>query len=411
MNCLRFVTMTLLKRLVGPAMLVAVGYMDPGNWATDLAGGSRYAYSLLFVILFSNIFAIFLQHACIRLGIATGLDLAQACRRYLPRPVNFVLWVLCELAIIAMDLAEVLGSAIAIKLLFGIPILWGVAITALDVIFILFLFEKNYRVLEISISALIFFILACFGVQLFLSQPHIPDLLLGFIPTTDIITNSDMRWIAIGILGATVMPHNLYLHSFLVKGANKLDKKHEIREHTKSTIASLSIAFLINAGILILAASAFYTNGLQNVSEIEEAHRILNPILGVGFASTLFALALLACGQNASITGTLAGQAVMDGFLNIKVKPWIRRLITRSLAIIPAWILIYAYGEHSTTDLLIMSQVVLSLQLGFAVIPLVYFTSNRVIMGSEFVTPSWLKYTLWTISIIIVGFNITLLIR
>lgn len=391
-------------------MLVAVGYMDPGNWATDLAGGSRFGYTLLSVILVSNIFAIFLQHASIRLGIATGKDLAESCRAYLPGWLNYILWILCEIAIIAMDLAEVLGSAIALKLLFGIPLIYGVTITTLDVLLVIFLFEKNFRLLEIIISSLIFLILACFGIQLFLSRPEFHSILINLIPQEEILTNREMRWIAIGILGATVMPHNLYLHSYLVKKFHKSpNRTHQIKDNTISTISSLSLAFFINAGILILAAAVFHTNGLSNISEIEEAYKILDPLLGVGYASALFAIALLACGQNATITGTLAGQAVMEGFIHIRLKPWVRRLITRGLAIIPAWFLLFFFGEKSTTDLLILSQVVLSLQLGFAVIPLIYFTSNRVIMTSEHVNPLWLKISLWVIGTIIVSFNLTII--
>jgi manganese transport protein len=402
--------MMMFKRFVGPAMLVAVGYMDPGNWATDLAGGSRFEYTLLSVILISNIFAIFLQHTSIRLGIGTGLDLAQACRAFLPRWANFILWILCEIAIIAMDLAEVLGTAIALNLLFGIPLVYGVAITILDVILVLFLFEKNFKVIEIIISSLIFLVIGCFMVELFLSKPQIASIMAGFVPTKEIIQNGEMRWIAIGILGATVMPHNLYLHSYLVKKLNKSDNRgYEILDNTKSTISSLSLAFFVNAGILILAASAFYKNGQTNVSEIEVAYKILDPILGVDFASLLFAIALLACGQNATITGTLAGQAVMEGFLDLKIPTWVRGMITRGLAIIPAWLLLYYAGDSSTTDLLIWSQVILSLQLGFAIVPLIYFTSNSVIMTQEFVNPKWLKWTLVSIASIIIGFNITIL--
>lgn len=397
------------KRFFGPGMLVAVGYMDPGNWATDLAGGARYEYKLLFVILISNVFAMFLQHAAIRLGVVTGKDLAESCKIYFPKYFNYFLWVICEIAIIAMDLAEVLGSAIALKLLFGIPITWGIAITALDVFVILFLFEKKMRVTEIFITSLIVVVLGCFAVELFLSQPDLPKLFAGLVPSKDVLFNSDMRWIAVGILGATVMPHNLYLHSNIIKLKHTdSDIKNTLKYGTIDSTLSLLVAFFINAGILILAASAFYKNGLM-VSEIEEAYKILDPLLGVGFASILFGVALLASGQNATITGTMAGQIVMEGFLNLKLKPWMRRLITRSLAIIPAWILLHIYGEGSTTDLLVLSQVILSLQLGFAVIPLVYFTSNRVIMGSEFVNPSWLKWSLWFISVVIIGFNMTLL--
>jgi manganese transport protein len=391
-------------------MLVAVGYMDPGNWATDLAGGARYEYQLLFVILLSNIFAMFLQHTAIRLGVVTGRDLAECCKLYFHPIFNCFLWFICEIAIIAMDLAEVLGSAIALKLLFGIPMKWGVAITALDVFLILYLFEKKMRVTEIFVSSLIFVVLGCFGVELFLSQPDLPKLFAGFVPSNDILFNSDMRWIALGILGATVMPHNLYLHSSIIKLKHTDgDIKNTMKYGTIDSTLSLLVAFFINAGILILAASTFFKHGVV-VSEIEEAYKILDPLLGVGFASILFGVALLASGQNATITGTMAGQIVMEGFLNLKMKPWIRRLVTRSLAIIPAWILLHLYGESRTTDLLVLSQVILSLQLGFAVVPLIYFTSNRVIMGSKFVNPTWLKCLLWIISAVIIGFNLMLLL-
>jgi manganese transport protein len=395
-------------RFVGPGLLVAVGYMDPGNWATDLAGGARYEYQLLSVIFISNIFAMFLQHAAIRLGVVTGLDLAEACRRYFPKYVGYVLWLLCEIAIIAMDLAEVLGSAIALKLLFGLPLSWGIAITALDVFLILFLFEKKMRYTEILIASLIFIVLVCFGVELYLAQPAMGELVKGFVPSSQILLDPAMRWIAVGILGATVMPHNLYLHSSLIKNKHKGNIAESLKYGTIDSTLSLFVAFFINASILILAASTFFQKGMV-VSEIEQAYELLNPILGVEFASALFGLALLASGQNATITGTMAGQIVMEGFLNLKIKPWLRRLITRGLAIIPAWLLLHFYGEKSTTDMLVLSQVILSLQLGFAVVPLVYFTSNKVIMG-KFVNPFWFKYLLWIIAILIIGLNMTLLL-
>lgn len=397
------------RKFLGPGFLVAVGYMDPGNWATDLAGGSKFGYTLLSVILISNIFAILLQHAAVRLGVATNLDLAQACRTYFNSKLNILLWILCEIAIIAMDLAEVLGSAIALKLLFGIPMTWGVLITALDIFLILLFFDRYNKWMEYFVSGLIAAIFICFFIELFLSAPVLSEIIIGFIPKSSIISNPEMRWIAIGILGATVMPHNLYLHSFLVKEkVQNFSKSDAIKYSTIDSTLSLTIAFVINASILILAASTFFVNGLHQVAGIEDAYKLLNPLLGVGFAGILFALALLASGQNATITGTLAGQIVMEGFLNIKLKPWIRRLITRGLAILPAWIILHFYGEKNTLDLLILSQVVLSFQLGFAVIPLVYFTSNKVIMG-QYVNPQWLKYLLWIVSLIIIGFNFTLL--
>lgn len=402
--------MSKLFRYLGPGFLVAVGYMDPGNWATDIAAGSQFEYQLLFIVLFSNIFAIFLQHTAIRLGIVTGLDLAEASKRYYPQKVNFVLWILAEIGIIAMDLAEVLGTAIALKLLFGIPLQWGVLITAVDVLLILFLFDKNHRILEYIVAALIVIIFVCFAIEIVLAKPIWIEVLSGFLPRQSAIFDPNMRWIAVGILGATVMPHNLYLHSNLVKKYHKdQDKSNHIKYTTIDSTLSLSIAFLVNASILILSAATFYKKGLFQVAEIEEAYLLLNPILGVGFASLLFAVALLASGQNATITGTMAGQVVMEGFLDWKVKPWVRRLITRSLAIVPAWMILHFWGEEKTMDLLIFSQVILSLQLGFAVFPLVYFTSNKVIMG-EFVNSNWLKGILWSIAIIIVLFNLSMLL-
>ncbi len=402
------ISMSKLMRYFGPGFLVAVGYMDPGNWATDIAGGSKFEYQLLFVILISNIFAIFLQHAAIRLGIVTGLDLAEASKRYYSRPVNFILWILAEIGIIAMDLAEVLGSAIALKLLFGIPLQWGVLITAIDILLILFLFDKYYKWLEYFVAGLIAIIFICFSVELFLAKPIFSNIIQGFIPSSYLILDSEMRWIAIGILGATVMPHNLYLHSSLVKKNHaKEDKSKSIFYSTIDSTLSLSIAFFINASILILAAATFYKNGMHQVVDIMDAHKLLNPLLGVGFASILFAVALLASGQNATITGTMAGQIVMEGFVNLKIKPWLRRLITRSLAILPSWGILHFFGEENTMDILVFSQVVLSLQLGFAVFPLVYFTSNRVIMGKH-VNPIWLKATLYAIALIILFFNLCL---
>jgi manganese transport protein len=399
---------------MGPGMMVAVGYMDPGNWATDIAGGAKFGYALLSVIFISNIFAIFLQHLSLKLGIATGRDLAQACRDSYSKPVSFVLWILCELAIAACDLAEVLGSALALNLLFKIPLFIGVCITILDVFLILYLNNKGFRVLEVIISVLIFTILLCFGYELFLSKPDILPMAKGLIPTLELFKNKEMLYIGIGILGATVMPHNLYLHSSIVqtrKIENTLQaKKSAVKYATIDSTVALLFAFFINAAILILAASAFHKTGYQDVADINRAYELLNPLLGAKFAALFFGIALLASGQNATLTGTLAGQIVMEGFLNIKLKPWLRRLITRVIAIIPALIVTYIYGEEGVGDLLVLSQVILSLQLSFAVIPLVVFTSDKLKMG-EFVNAFWLKYWVILIAFIILSLNIYLLVQ
>ncbi len=396
----------------GPGMMIAVGYMDPGNWATDIAGGATFAYTLLSVILLSNIFAMILQHLALKLGIATGLDLAQACKIYYPRKVNLFLWFICEIAIIATDLAEVIGSAIALNLLFSIPLTFGVLITGFDVLILLSLQDKKFRVLELIVFSLIMVILGCFIYELIVAKPEIAGILNGLIPRTEILTNPKMLFIAIGIMGATVMPHNLYLHSAIVKtrniGNDLKDKKEAVYYATIDSSASLFIAFFINAAILILAASVFYYNGHHEVSDIKEAYMLLDPILGVKLAGVFFAIALLASGQNSTITGTMAGQIVMEGFLNIKIKPWLRRLITRLLAIIPALGLIIYFGENKTVEMLVWSQVVLSLQLSFAVVPLVYFTSNKVIM-KEFVNHSILTYSSWIIALIIIVLNLWML--
>ncbi len=396
----------------GPGYMVAVGYMDPGNWATDLAGGARFGYVLLSVILLSNLMAILLQALALKLGIATGRDLAQACRDHYSRPVSFVLWVLCEIAIAACDLAEVIGSAIALNLLFGIPLLWGVCLTVLDVLLILLLQNKGFRYLEAFVIALVATIGACFAVELIMAQPVMADVLTGLIPRTDIVTNPAMLYIAIGILGATVMPHNLYLHSSIVQTRKVLpdasSKREAIRYATFDSTLALLFAFFINAAILILAAAAFNTSGHHEVADIGDAYRLLTPLLGTTFASTLFAIALLASGQNSTITGTLAGQIVMEGFLNIRLPPWLRRLITRLIAIIPAVIVTGLYGERGAGSLLILSQVILSLQLSFAVIPLVSFTSERKKMG-EFVNGRLLAGTAWLVAVVILGLNAWLL--
>jgi manganese transport protein len=397
----------------GPGYMVAVGYMDPGNWATDLAGGARFGYTLLSVILISNLMAILLQALALKLGIVTGRDLAQACRDHYSRPVSFALWVLCEIAIAACDLAEVIGSAIALNLLFGIPLVWGVCLTALDVLLILLLQHKGFRYLEAFVIALVATIGVCFAVELSMARPALAEVLGGLVPRTEVVTNPAMLYIAIGILGATVMPHNLYLHSSIVQtrkvAPEPAARREAIRFATLDSTVALLFAFFINAAILILAAAAFHPSGHQEVAEIGDAYRLLTPLLGTTLASTLFAVALLASGQNSTITGTLAGQIVMEGFLNIRLPAWLRRLITRLIAIIPAVIVTALYGEHGAGSLLILSQVILSLQLSFAVVPLVYFTSQRDKMG-EFANSRLLAGTAWTVAAAIIGLNAWLLI-
>ncbi|MGH7629146.1 MAG: Nramp family divalent metal transporter [Gemmatimonadales bacterium] len=397
----------------GPGYMVAVGYMDPGNWATDLAGGARFGYTLLSVILLSNLVAILLQSLSLKLGIVTGRDLAQACRDHYSRPVSFGLWVLCEIAIAACDLAEVIGSAIALNLLFGIPLIWGVCLTALDVLLILLLQHKGFRWLEAFVISLVIIIGVCFAVELALAKPSIAAIAGGLIPSPQIVTNPAMLYIAIGILGATVMPHNLYLHSSIVQtrkiGPDLASKREAIRFATFDSTVALLFAFCINAAILIMSAATFHFSGNQEVAEIGEAYRLLTPLLGVTFASTLFAVALLASGQNSTITGTLAGQIVMEGFLNIRLPAWLRRLITRLIAIIPAVIVTALYGEKGTGALLILSQVILSLQLSFAVVPLVQFTSERGKMG-VFTNGPVLKAGAWSVAVVIMGLNGWLLV-
>jgi manganese transport protein len=394
----------------GPGFLVAVGYMDPGNWATDLAGGSQFGYTLLSVIVISNFMAILLQHFCARLGIAAGMDLAQACRASYSRPVNFILWILCELAIVACDVAEVVGTAIALQLLFGISLSTGVLITAADVFIILLLQRRGFRYLEAFIIALIAIIAGCFLVNIIAAGPSLGGIMGGVIPSPQIVTNPAMLVIAIGILGATVMPHNLYLHSSIVqtRASDKSDKgkKEAIKFATIDSTFALMFALFINASILILAAAAFHQK--HEVTEIHDAYKLLSPTLGIGIASTLFAIALLCSGQNSTITGTLAGQIVMEGFLNLRISPWLRRVITRGIAIIPAAFVAFYYGESGTTDLLILSQVVLSLQLPFAVIPLILFVSKRQWMGPH--RPSnGLLAVAWVVASIIVVLNVKLL--
>ena len=397
----------------GPGYMVAVGYMDPGNWATDLAGGARFGYTLLSVILLSNLMAILLQALALKLGIATGRDLAQACRDHYSRPVSFVLWVLCEIAIAACDLAEVIGSAIALNLLFGIPLVWGVCLTAFDVLLILLLQHKGFRYLEAFVITLVATIGVCFAAELLMARPDLAAIATGLVPTTQIVTNPMMLYIAIGILGATVMPHNLYLHSSIVQTRKVLpdepSKREAIRFATLDSTLALLFAFFINASILILAAATFNQTGHESVADIGDAYRLLTPLLGTTLASTLFAVALLASGQNSTITGTLAGQIVMEGFLNIRLPAWLRRLITRLIAIVPAVIVTAMYGEHGAGGLLILSQVILSLQLSFAVVPLVYFTSQRSKMGS-FVNSRGLATMAWLVAVVIMGLNAWLLI-
>ncbi len=397
---------------VGPGLLVAVGYMDPGNWATDIAGGAQFGYTLLSVILISNLFAIVLQHLSVKLGIVAERDLAQACKDHFSPGVNFVLWIFCEIAIAACDLAEVIGSAIALNLLFGIPLSVGVVITVIDVFLILFLQSRGFRYIESIVGGLIFVIFSAFLYEIILSQPAIFPMLEGLIPKKEIITNPSMLYIAIGILGATVMPHNLYLHSSIVQTRNyprtTEGKKEALKFASLDSSLSLMLACFINAAILIISAATFHMSGNKDVADINDAYMLLSPLLGTTLASIFFGIALLASGQNSTLTGTLAGQIVMEGFLNIRLKPWVRRLITRLIAIIPALIISMLYGEKGTAELLVFSQVILSMQLSFAVVPLVMFTGSKAKMG-KFVNKMWLKVLAWTISAIIIILNLYLL--
>lgn len=403
-----------LLAFAGPGFLVAVGYMDPGNWATDLAGGSKYNYTLLSVIMLSNLMAILLQALSLKLGIVTGRDLAQACRDHYSRPVSFFLWAICELAIAACDLAEIIGSAIALNLLFGLPLLIGVCVTALDVLVVLFLQNKGFRYIEALVIALILTIGGCFFWELVVARPDLIGIARGFVPSPQIITDPGMLYIAIGILGATVMPHNLYLHSSIVQTRryelSASGKREAIKFATIDSTLALMFALFINAAILIVAAATFYTHGRNDVAEIQDAYKLLSPLLGVTGASTLFALALLASGQNSTLTGTLAGQIVMEGFLNIRMRPWLRRLLTRAIAIIPAVIVTSISGESGTARLLVLSQVILSLQLSFAVFPLVMFTSSKLKMG-EFVNGTTVKCLGWAIALVIASLNGWLLVQ
>jgi len=397
----------------GPGFLVAVGYMDPGNWATDLAAGAKFGYALLTIVMISNLMAILLQHLCIKLGVATGRDLAQACRDHYSPVTVWFLWILCEIAIAACDLAEVVGSAIALQLLFGIPLVWGCIITAFDVLAVLFLQTKGFRYIEALVITLIATIASCFAAELLFSKPNLGGVLLGFVPGPHIIMNQQMLYVSIGILGATVMPHNLYLHSSIVQ-TRKFEqtpegKREAIKYASIDSTGALMFALFINAAILVLAAAVFHWSGHEDIAEIQDAYKLLSPLLGVGFASVLFAVALLASGQNSTLTGTLAGQIVMEGFLNFRITPWLRRLITRLIAIIPAVLVISIFGEGKSTELLIASQVALSMQLGFAVWPLMRFTSEKAKMG-EFANHLWIRVLGWTIAWIIIVLNMKLLL-
>ncbi len=399
---------------IGPGLLVSVGYMDPGNWATDLAGGAQFGYTLLSVILISNFMAILLQHLSLKLGIVTGRDLAQACRDNYSKSTVIFLWIICEIAIAACDLAEVIGSAIALNLLFHIPLVVGVLITAFDVLIVLFLQNKGFRFLECLVAILIVTIGGCFAYELMISHPVWGTMVGHLIPEHEIITNPDMLYIAIGILGATVMPHNLYLHSSIVQTRaferNEQGRAMAIHYAAFDSASALFCAFFINAAILIVSASVFHGTAHENVADINDAYQLLSPVLGVPLASLLFAVALLASGQNSTLTGTLAGQIVMEGFLDIRLRPWVRRLITRLMAIVPAVIVAAIFGQRGVGNLLILSQVILSLQLGFAVVPLVIFTNDKDKMGC-FANGWWLKVLAWIVTTVIILLNIYLLIR
>jgi manganese transport protein len=396
---------------MGPGYLISVGYMDPGNWATDLAGGSRFGYTLLSVILLSNLMAILLQALAARLGIVTGRDLAQACRGHYSRPVSLALYVVCELAIVACDLAEVIGTAIALQLLFGIPLIAGALIAGLDAFLVLLLMGKGFRALEAFVIALLFIIAGCFAVQVAAASPPIAAMLNGFFPTARIVTDPAMLYVAIGILGATVMPHNLYLHSSIVQTRNyrrnEQGRRDAIRWATIDSTMALMLALFVNASILVVAAAAFYASGHAEVAEIGEAYRLLSPVLGLSMASTLFAIALLASGLNSTVTATLAGQIVMEGFLRLRIAPWARRLMTRCAAIVPVIVITALYDEQGTTNLLVFSQVILSLQLPFAVVPLVRFVSDRRKMG-RFVLSWGLATLAWIIAIVIITLDLKL---
>ncbi len=398
---------------LGPGFLISVGYMDPGNWATDIAGGSKYGYTLLFAIMLSNLLAILLQSLALKLGVATGRDLAQLCRERTSLRVSVLLWLMAELAIVACDLAEVIGSAIALKLLFGLPLIAGVLITGLDVMLILLLENKGFRYLEALVITLIGTITVLFGIQMWLSRPELAMVALNlFVPHAKLVTDAGMLFIAVGILGATVMPHNLYLHSSIVQSRryerSAAGKREAVKLANIDSALALMLALFVNASILIVAAAVFNRTGHTEVAAIEDAYKLLSPLLGVAGASTLFAVALLASGQNSSITGTLAGQVVMEGFVSLRVAPWVRRLITRSIAILPTVVVVWVMGDAATEKLLLLSQVILSMQLSFAVVPLVYFTGKRELMG-EFVNGRPLRWLGWTAAVVIAGLNLWLL--
>lgn len=398
---------------MGPGYMVSVGYMDPGNWATDLAGGAQFGYTLLFVIMLSNLMAILLQALAARLGIATSRDLAQACRAYYPRPVAYALWVACELAIIACDLAEVIGTAIALNLLFGIPLIGGALITALDAFLVLLLMNKGFRYLEAFVIALLIIIFGCFAIQIFAAAPPAGSILHSmFVPSSEIVTNPAMLYIAIGIIGATVMPHNLYLHSSIVQTRayerTEAGKRDAIKWATVDSTIALMLALFVNSAILIVSAVAFHGTGNQDVAEIGQAYELLSPLLGLGIASTLFAVALLASGLNSTVTATLAGQIVMEGFLHLRIPQWARRLLTRGIAIVPVVVVTWIYGERGTAELLVLSQVVLSMQLPFAVIPLVHFVSDKKKMGN-FAVSRGIVVLAWIVAALILGLNFKLL--
>jgi len=398
----------------GPGFLIAVGYMDPGNWATDLAGGAQFGYMLLSVVMISNFMAILLQHLSLKLGIVSGHDLAQECRATYSRRFSVFLWILCEIAIAACDLAEVIGSAVALNLLFKIPLVVGVVVTALDVLIVLYLQNKGFRYIEAFVVALIAIIGLSFIYELIVSNPSLGGVILGFIPNPQIVVDPAMLYIAIGILGATVMPHNLYLHSSIVQTRKytrtTAGKGMAIKFATIDSTLALMLALFINAAILILSAAAFHGSGHQDVADINDAFMLLSPLLGAPLASILFAIALLASGQNATLTGTMAGQIVMEGFLNIRLRPWVRRLLTRLVAIVPAVIVASVYGARGIGSLLILSQVILSIQLSFAVVPLIFFTSDKSKMGI-YVNSGWLRITSWGVAIIIIALNSYLLIQ
>jgi manganese transport protein len=397
-----------LAAFAGPGYLVAVGYMDPGNWATDLAGGARFGYELLSVIAISNFMAILLQTLAARLGIASGRDLAQACRDHYSRPTTIVLWLLCEVAIAACDLAEVIGAAIALQLLFHLPLAWGVALTSLDVLIVLYLQHRGFRYVEALVVGLILAIAGSFAIEIWLAKPDLGGLAAGFWPHLNLVHDRERLYIAISILGATVMPHNLYLHSSIVQtrryGDSDASKREAIRFATIDSSVALMLALFINAAILVMAAATFHGHGHEDVASINDAYQLLSPLLGTGVASAAFAIALLCSGQNATLTGTLAGQIVMEGFINLRIRPWLRRLITRLVAIVPALIVVIAYGERGIDSLLILSQVILSMQLPFAVVPLIRFTGNRRIMGA-FANPAWLASLGWATAAVIIVLN------